>query len=98
MFALASFISVKENTHMGINTAVKMKISMLQRIMSVIALTSILNKVVVVMDYSHIINMIMNREVSDVNKKFKPFKKVLRQTNLLSYTNIYPKKDVNKCK
>jgi hypothetical protein len=49
-------------------------------------------------NYSHIINMIMNREVSDVNKKFKPFKKVLRQTNLLSYTNIYPKKDVNKCK
>ena len=48
-------------------------------------------------DYSHIINMIMNRPISDTNKKYKSFKKVLRQTNLLSYTNIYPSKEIKKC-
>ena len=49
-------------------------------------------------DYSHIINMIMNKPVSDNNKKYKPFKKVLRQTNLLSYTNIVGTKPIPKCK
>ncbi len=48
-------------------------------------------------DYGHIINMIMNRPISDTNKKYKSFKKVLRQTNLLSYTNIYSTKEIKKC-
>ena len=48
-------------------------------------------------DYGHIINMIMNRPISDNNKKYKSFKKVLRQTNLLSYTNIYSSKEIKKC-
>ena len=47
-------------------------------------------------DYSHIINMIMNGEVTN-NKKSQIFQKVLRQTNLLSYTNLKSEGKVKKC-